>query len=162
MILRTGSNIPLCTHCVFFPWHLKYLRMSCFRLNNGFDYFLSGVEILHHHPTYLQSITKCLYPEIAKIHKTTNSCVERDIRTVIEVLWKNGCNSLFTSEIFSHKSYPASGKRPTNTQFFEMVMAYMEASAAASLLPCGSDTCKNCPVINSLHAELSALQEENQ
>ena len=55
----------------------------------------------------LNSITKLLYPSIAKRHKTTPSRVERAIRHAIEVAWSRGKMDTI-DELFG---YTVNGKR---------------------------------------------------
>mgnify|MGYP002508524654 CR=1 FL=1 len=54
----------------------------------------------------LASVTKILYPTIAKKHQTTPSRVERAIRHAIEVAWSRGKNLipefLFNAEILGN------------------------------------------------------------
>jgi hypothetical protein len=67
----------------------------------------------------LGSITKVLYPVVAKKFKTTSSRVERAIRHSIEVAWNRG-NVDTISQIFSYTiSYNKS--KPTNSEFIAMI-----------------------------------------
>ena len=67
----------------------------------------------------LNSVTKILYPEVAKKYKTTSSRVERAIRHAIEIAWVRG-NVEAISEIFSYTiSYNKS--KPTNSEFIAMI-----------------------------------------
>ena len=67
----------------------------------------------------LGSITKILYPDIAKKYNTTSSRVERAIRHAIEVAWSRGniesLNKMFGYTVHSHKA------KPTNSEFIAMV-----------------------------------------
>ena len=72
----------------------------------GFYYIKDAVEKCIEDPTYVKSITKRLYGEIAKEHKTTATRVERAIRCAISTRWPlmsddfkmTYCNSLSTVE----------------------------------------------------------------
>ena len=67
----------------------------------------------------LSSITKALYPTIAKMHKTTSSRVERAIRHAIEVAWTRG--KIETLEaLFGYTIHNGKGK-PTNSEFVAMI-----------------------------------------
>ena len=67
----------------------------------------------------LNSVTKVLYPEVAKRYQTTSSRVERAIRHAIEVAWNRGkienINNLFGIKVYS------SNEKPTNGEFIALV-----------------------------------------
>lgn len=56
---------------------------------SGYLYLRTGMEILLENPSKISSMTKEVYPEIAKEHGTTPSRVERAIRHVIERTFDN-------------------------------------------------------------------------
>ena len=67
----------------------------------------------------LNSITKILYPSIAKQHGTTPSRVERAIRHAIEVAWSRGQLEMI-DEIFGYTVNSGKGK-PTNSEFIALI-----------------------------------------
>lgn len=67
-------------------------------------------------------ITKDLYPEIAKAHRTTIPRVERAIRTAVQSCWDNGRNEL--DQMAGYHLV----KRPSNTEFIDLVAAYIRHS----------------------------------
>jgi two-component system response regulator (stage 0 sporulation protein A) len=67
----------------------------------------------------LNSITKLLYPSIAKRHKTTPSRVERAIRHAIEVAWCRGKMDTI-DELFGYTVSNGKGK-PTNSEFVALI-----------------------------------------
>ena len=67
----------------------------------------------------LNSITKQLYPEIAKMHHTTSSRVERAIRHAIEVAWSRGKMDTI-NELFGYTINTGKGK-PTNSEFIALI-----------------------------------------
>lgn len=67
----------------------------------------------------LGSITKVLYPDVAKKYKTTASRVERAIRHAIEVAWNRG-NIEAISNIFGY-TVSVSKSKPTNSEFIAMI-----------------------------------------
>ena len=67
----------------------------------------------------INSITKVLYPSIAKRFSTTSSRVERAIRHAIEVAWDRGDVDTL-NEIFGYTIHTAKGK-PTNSEFIAMI-----------------------------------------
>lgn len=81
----------------------------------GYHYLREAVCLSVENMELVGSITKLLYPEIAKAFHTTNVKVERAIRSVIEVSWERGNEELF-EEIFGYSRIH--GKtRPTNSEF---------------------------------------------
>ena len=67
----------------------------------------------------VSSVTKLLYPTIAKHFKTTDQKVERAIRNAIEVSWSRGNVETF-EKIFGYSV--ASGRtRPTNSEYIARI-----------------------------------------
>ena len=64
--------------------------------------------------SYINKITKELYPEIAKRFETTPSKVERAIRHAIEVAWNRGkienINHVFGYQIYGKNDKPTNGE----------------------------------------------------
>ena len=81
----------------------------------GYHYLREAICLSVENMELVGSVTKLLYPEIAKIHQTTNEKVERAIRSAIEVGWERGSERLF-EEIFGY-SRSDGNKRPTNSEF---------------------------------------------
>ena len=67
----------------------------------------------------LNSITKILYPTIAKRHQTTSSRVERAIRHAIKVAWSRGKMDTI-DELFGYTVNNRKGK-PTNSEFIALI-----------------------------------------
>ena len=81
----------------------------------GYHYLREAICLSMENMELVGSITKLLYPEIAKTYHTTNEKVERAIRSVIEIGWERGNEELF-EEIFGYSRLQ--GKtRPTNSEF---------------------------------------------
>lgn len=86
------------------PAHLK-----------GYHYIRTAVLMVSEDMELVSSVTKLLYPDVAKLHKTTAQKVERAIRNAIEVSWQRG-NMDAMEEMFGFSA--ASGKgRPTNSEY---------------------------------------------
>ena len=66
-----------------------------------------------------QSITKMLYPTVAKKFNTSASRVERAIRHAIEVAWTRGDTEVL-NRIFGFTINQSKGK-PTNSEFIAMI-----------------------------------------
>ena len=67
----------------------------------------------------INSVTKLLYPTVAKHHGTTSSRVERAIRHAIEVAWDRGDIDVLNS-YFGYTIQNDRGK-PTNSEFIAMI-----------------------------------------
>ena len=67
----------------------------------------------------LNSITKVLYPSIAKKYQTTPSRVERAIRHAIEVAWSRGKMETLDA-MFGYTINTGKGK-PTNSEFIALI-----------------------------------------
>lgn len=81
----------------------------------GYHYLREAVCLSVENMELVGSVTKLLYPEIAKIYQTTNEKVERAIRSAIEVGWERGSEEVF-EEIFGY-SRSCGNTRPTNSEF---------------------------------------------
>lgn len=91
-------------HQIGVPAHIKgYQFLRCAILMNVED------------PTLINSVTKRLYPEIAKRNDTTASRVERAIRHAITVAWERGGGEAL-HDYFGYTAYSQNGK-PTNSEF---------------------------------------------
>ncbi len=67
----------------------------------------------------INSVTKVLYPTVAKKYQTTSSRVERAIRHAIEVAWDRGDLDVLNS-IFGYTVQNTRGK-PTNSEFIALI-----------------------------------------
>lgn len=85
----------------------------------GYQYLRDSILVSMEDPEMLNSITKLLYPSIAKRNRTTSSRVERAIRHAIEVAWTRG--NLDTMEaLFGYTINTGKGK-PTNSEFIALI-----------------------------------------
>lgn len=90
------------------PAHLK-----------GYHYLRDAIILTGRDMEIASSVTKLLYPTVAKHFKTTNQKVERAIRNAIEVSWTRGNVNTF-EEMFGYSA--ASGKgRPTNSEYIARI-----------------------------------------
>lgn len=58
--------------------------------SKGFEFVRRAITIAVNRPETLSSLTKKLYPEVAKSVGTTISCVERNIRYALCTAWNSG------------------------------------------------------------------------
>lgn len=90
----------------------------------GYEYLRVAIIVSLKNREYLYSITKSLYPYIAKEKATTSSRVERAIRHAIETAWSRG-NVQKLNEIFGYTISPQKGK-PTNSEFIAAIVDDLE------------------------------------
>mgnify|MGYP003300740586 CR=1 FL=1 len=89
----------------------------------GYHYLREAICLSADNMELVGSVTKLLYPEIAKIYRTSNDKVERAMRSVIEVGWERGNKELY-EEIFGY-SIADGKKRPTNSEFVLGIADYV-------------------------------------
>lgn len=85
----------------------------------GYDYIRDSIMMALTDKEILRSITKELYPSIAKSNNTTASRVERAIRHAVEVAWQRGDVDILNG-IFGYTVKSSKGK-PTNSEFISML-----------------------------------------
>lgn len=85
----------------------------------GYQYMRDAVLLVIDDIELISSVTKRLYPELAKRYKTTPSRVERAIRHAIEVAWTRGQVETI-HELFGYTINTKKGK-PTNSEFIAMI-----------------------------------------
>lgn len=102
------SDVTDIIHELGVPAHIK-----------GYQYLRDGIMMVVNDMDMINSITKVLYPTIAKKNATTSSRVERAIRHAIEVAWNRG-NMDMVYELFGYTINTGKGK-PTNSEFIAMI-----------------------------------------
>ena len=102
------QNITAIIHEIGVPAHIK-----------GYMYLREAITMVYNDVELLGSITKVLYPDIAKKFNTTASRVERAIRHAIEVAWSRG-NMESIGTLFGY-TVSNSKAKPTNSEFIAMV-----------------------------------------
>ena len=81
----------------------------------GYYYLRDAIEMTSQDMELVESVTKLLYPEIAKRYRCSGQKVERAIRNSIEVSWERGNQELI--ELLFGSSGQKGKKRPTNSEF---------------------------------------------
>ena len=102
------TDVTNIIHEVGVPAHIK-----------GYQYLRDAIIMSVGDMEMLNSITKILYPTIAKRHQTTPSRVERAIRHAIEVAWSRGKMDTI-DELFGYTVSNGKGK-PTNSEFIALI-----------------------------------------
>lgn len=95
-------------HEIGVPAHIK-----------GYQYLREAIMMSVKEPSMISSITKVLYPTIAKRFQTTPSRVERAIRHAIEVAWSRGRMETLDA-LFGYTVNTGKGK-PTNSEFIALI-----------------------------------------
>ena len=85
----------------------------------GYQYLREAIILSIHDTEMMNSVTKVLYPTVAKRFSTTSSRVERAIRHAIEVAWDRGDVDVLSS-YFGYTIQNSRGK-PTNSEFIAMI-----------------------------------------
>ena len=102
------TDVTNMIHEIGVPAHIK-----------GYQYLRDAIMMAVEDMNMLNSITKILYPTIAKNHQTTPSRVERAIRHAIEVAWSRGKMDTI-DELFGYTVSVGKGK-PTNSEFIALI-----------------------------------------
>lgn len=102
------ADVTNIIHEVGVPAHIK-----------GYQYLREAIVMSVKDMDMLNSITKVLYPTIAKKYGTTTSRVERAIRHAIEVAWSRGKMDTI-DELFGYTINHGKGK-PTNSEFIALI-----------------------------------------
>ncbi|WP_316248729.1 sporulation transcription factor Spo0A [Zongyangia hominis] len=95
-------------HQIGVPAHIK-----------GYHYLRESIMLAVQNPDIINSVTKQLYPTVAKKFDTTSSRVERAIRHAIEVAWDRGDVDTLNA-YFGYTIHNGRGK-PTNSEFIAMI-----------------------------------------
>ncbi len=95
-------------HEIGVPAHIK-----------GYQYLREAIMMSVEDPAMISSITKILYPTVAKKNQTTSSRVERALRHAIEVAWRRGSMDVL-EDIFGNTVCAGKGK-PTNSEFLALL-----------------------------------------
>ncbi len=102
------AQVTKIIHQIGVPAHIK-----------GYQYLRTAIIMVVQNADVINSVTKVLYPSVAKLYATTSSRVERAIRHAIEVAWDRGdldvLNSFFGYTIQNNRG------KPTNSEFIAMI-----------------------------------------
>ena len=102
------TQVTKVIHQIGVPAHIK-----------GYQYLRTAILMTISDNDIINSVTKILYPSVAKKYSTTTSRVERAIRHAIEVAWDRGdvdtLNSYFGYTIQNNRG------KPTNSEFIAMI-----------------------------------------
>ncbi len=106
--LDIETQVTKIIHQIGVPAHIK-----------GYQYLRTAILMTIADSDIINSVTKVLYPSVAKKYSTTTSRVERAIRHAIEVAWDRGDVDTLNS-YFGYTIQNTRGK-PTNSEFIAMI-----------------------------------------
>lgn len=95
----------------------------------GYHYIRTAITMMTDDMELAHSVTKILYPAVAKKFDTTPQRVERAIRHAIEVAWNRGDPAVL-NEMFGYTIDSERGK-PTNSEFIAMISDKIRLEHAA-------------------------------
>lgn len=102
------TQVTRIIHQIGVPAHIK-----------GYQYLRTAILMTIQDSDIINSVTKVLYPSVAKQYQTTTSRVERAIRHAIEVAWDRG--DLDTLNGYFGYTIQNSRGKPTNSEFIAMI-----------------------------------------
>ena len=102
------AQVTKIIHQIGVPAHIK-----------GYQYLRTAILMTIENNDIINSVTKILYPSVAKKYQTTTSRVERAIRHAIEVAWDRGDVDTLNA-YFGYTIQNTRGK-PTNSEFIAMI-----------------------------------------
>lgn len=106
--IELEAQVTKIIHQIGVPAHIK-----------GYQHLRTAIMMTVNDNDIINSVTKILYPSVAKRYQTTSSRVERAIRHAIEVAWDRGDVDTLNS-YFGYTVQTSRGK-PTNSEFIAMI-----------------------------------------
>mgnify|MGYP002383417491 CR=1 FL=1 len=91
------------------------------RSYTGFNYVVYGLTLVIEGKSCIECITKSLYLDIAGYYHTSWTCVEKNIRTIVNSVWDSNNTDLL--ELVFHRS--GHDKKPTNKEFLTYLYDYI-------------------------------------
>ncbi len=85
----------------------------------GFYFTAHAVSLCCQQPERLLFITKWIYPDVAKRYGTNWQSVERNIRTIVEIIWK------YNPEKLEQIAMRELMHRPSNSDFISILLMYI-------------------------------------
>ncbi len=102
------AQVTRIIHQIGVPAHIK-----------GYQYLRTAILLTVKDSDIINSVTKVLYPSVAKKYSTTTSRVERAIRHAIEVAWDRG--DVDTLNFYFGYTIQNNRGKPTNSEFIAMI-----------------------------------------
>ncbi|MBQ2957678.1 MAG: response regulator [Clostridia bacterium] len=102
-------------------------RMSIDRRLKGYEYFVTAIGIACRSHTFFRAMTTVVYPETAKLHGTTQSRLERCMRTAIDSAWTRG--DLERQYAYFGNTIDVDRGKPTNSEFIARITEALRLEA---------------------------------
>lgn len=84
----------------------------------GFAYLKEAIIMVYCDPDGLNTMTKVIYPDIAKLHNVSPRAVERCIRVAIEKAWREDRSNEFYKKV----GFKWLNRRPTNSEYIFIIV----------------------------------------
>lgn len=86
----------------------------------GFFYIMDAICLALEEPERLCFVTKLIYPDVAKKHRTTTAAVERGIRLGVSRIWEEAPDAV------RQLSSAQLNEKPTNARFLALLTAWVQ------------------------------------
>lgn len=131
------------------------------RSYTGYNYVVYGLLLILEDEERIECITKTLYLDVAKHFHTNWSCVEKNMRTIVNCVWNS--NNIELLEIIFRKSNR--NKKPTNKEFLKYMYDYIlqlnrEIKISDRIIPiiCPISN-RYCEALSTFYVRLSRMLE---
>ena len=132
------------------------------RSYTGYDYVVHGLMLIIEDSGRIECITKSLYLDIAAHYRTSWTCVEKNMRTLVNSVWNSSNTELL--EIIFNKTHR--NKKPTNKEFLKYMYDYIIHTYEHTGCPDRpvAVTCpishKHCEALSIFYIRLSQILED--
>lgn len=117
-------------------------RLGIYKKYDGVEYILSCICYIQKHESNFMPVSKILYVDVAKYYNKSYYSVEREIRTVIKMIWNNEDNRELRGKIFGLYNVD---NRIGNAEFLSLLYNYIKYNYNYEKLLFEEDTFK-CPI----------------
>lgn len=126
---------------------------------SGYDYIIHAIGLMFFDERFFHCLTKVLYATIAENYNTSPSCVEKNIRKVIQTIWNNPNNEELIKIFFGPHYIHI---KPSNKEFLGLLYEYAKSCNILEELFCVNKfACpishESCGVYESIIELLSKL-----
>lgn len=95
------------------------IKMGVSPKYSGFYYSIYAIKLAVEEMHRLEFVSKWIYYDVASRFQTNYMCIERNIRTIVNVAWENNPELLEAIAGFKFK------KKPTNTEFISVMALFL-------------------------------------
>lgn len=94
------------------------------RCYSGYDYIVHATGLMFFDERFFSCITKILYATVAENCDTSSTCVEKNIRKVIQIIWDNPNNKELIERFFG---FTYVYTKPSNKEFLGLLYDYAKS-----------------------------------